>query len=147
MVRLVVLSIDDAGELLTLQRACWATADSEAGPAAEVVEESLEAVLEALGVWQTFLLRASGRLVGSVRARAEGEDWVVDRLMVAPDLRRRGVGRWLLDAVRQEAPAQTARVRVDVPPRCEPLLRLCRRAGFRRLPGGAGRLVTLSRVR
>jgi tRNA (guanine37-N1)-methyltransferase len=103
-------------------------------------------VAEGLIYWRTFVLRASGRLVGSVRGRAEGQDWVLDRLMVAPDLQHRGLGRWLLAAALDEGPAGTARCVVRVPRGCEPAVRLCRRAGFRRLTEGEEPgTVTLSR--
>jgi tRNA (guanine37-N1)-methyltransferase len=134
----------DAGELLTLQRACWAGA-AEAG-SAEVLVETLETVQESLARWRTLVLRASGRLVGSVRARLEDEDWLVDRVMVAPDLQRRGLGRWLLQTALEEAPAAATRGRADVPASAAVALRLCRRVGLRPLPGAGDRtMLTLGR--
>ena len=62
----------DAGELLTLQRACWideARGQRHVGRAGARTSRwsSVEADLER---WTTFVLRSPGRLVGSVRAPA-----------------------------------------------------------------------------
>jgi len=100
----------DAGELLTLQRACWAPAavvDERLGT--PPLHESLEQVAADLERWTTFVLRTGGRLVGSVRGRLvtdgpAGEEWEVDRLMVAPDLQGAGLGRWLLARGEELAP-------------------------------------------
>ena len=45
-----------------------------------------------------------GRLVGAVRGRREGEVWDIGRVMVAPDLQGRGIGRYLLTAIEEAAP-------------------------------------------
>ena len=63
------------------------------------------------GEWTTLVLRIGGRLVGAVRGRSEGETWDVGRLMVAPDLQGRGLGRLLLDAIEQAAPDEVDRLR------------------------------------
>ncbi len=95
----------DAGELLTLQRACWLQEalinDTLDIPA---LHESLEVVTAELEAWTTFVLRSAGRLVGSVRGRLDGDQWFLGRLMVAPDLQGRGLGRWLLERVQDAAP-------------------------------------------
>ncbi|WP_090013063.1 GNAT family N-acetyltransferase [Lentzea albidocapillata] len=46
------------------------------------------------------------RLVGSVRSRVDGERMEVARLAVAPDVQGGGVGRRLLEAISERAPAQ-----------------------------------------
>ncbi|WP_196780950.1 tRNA (guanosine(37)-N1)-methyltransferase TrmD [Nocardioides sambongensis] len=80
----------DAGELLTLQRACW-VAEQMANPDVRVpaLHESLDDVREWLTTWDTYLVRRAGRLVGAVRARLEGDAWDIGRLAVAPDLQGR----------------------------------------------------------
>jgi len=62
----------DAGELLTLQRACWVD-EALANDMWDVpaLHETLETVEAELGRWATFVLRSEGRLVGSVRGRLE----------------------------------------------------------------------------
>ncbi len=98
----------DAGELLTLQRACWVQ-EAQAIGSTELVpalHESLEDVLAGLEQWHTRVVRVAGRLVGSVRGRLDGTTWHVGRLMVAPDLQGRGLGRALLAHAESLAPPE-----------------------------------------
>ncbi len=126
----------DAGELLTLQRACWVdealTLEWLGVPA---LHEALDDVRADLTRWDTWVLRSAGRLVGSVRGRLEGQTWVVGRLMVAPDLRGRGLGGWLLARGEQRAPQGTASYAVMTGDASTANHRLYRRAGYR--PAGA----------
>ena len=100
----------DAGEILTLQRACWVQEaldnDMLAIPA---LHESYDDVVAWMGEWTTLVARSAGRLVGAARGRvehrAEGDAWDIGRLMVAPDLQGRGLGRRLLEAIEAQAPA------------------------------------------
>ena len=122
----------DAGELLTLQRACWvaeaiALDDLAVVPA---LHESLDDVLAALGQWRTFVVRVAGRLVGSVRCRAEGAVWQVGRVMVAPDVQGRGLGRLLLEHAESLAEDQTRTFRLVTGERSTDNLRRYRRAGY-----------------
>ena len=85
----------DLGELQTLVWACFEPALRES--AAELAED--------LAGSTTFVLRSGGRLVGSVSGRlVDGDTWHLSLLMVAPDLRRRGLGRWLLRYAEEAAP-------------------------------------------
>ncbi len=95
----------DAGEILTLQRACWMQ-EQQANPDAWVpaLHESLDDVRRWLPEWTVLTLRRAGRLVAAARARAEGDEWDVGRLMVAPDLQGQGLGRLMLAAVEAAAP-------------------------------------------
>ncbi len=95
----------DAGELLTLQRACWVQ-EQQANPGVHIppLHESLADVEAWMGSWTTLVLRSAGRLVGAVRGRVSGESWDIGRLMVAPDLQGRGLGRVLLAAIEAAAP-------------------------------------------
>lgn len=90
-------AVGDAGELWTLSRACW-VAEAQANPGVRIpaLEETLDDVVASLGTWQTVVVRSAGRLVASVRGRRDDATWEVGRLMVAPDLQGRGLGRWLL---------------------------------------------------
>jgi tRNA (guanine37-N1)-methyltransferase len=98
----------DAGEILTLQRACWvqeAVANQTLGIPA--LHESLEDVLASIVGWDTFVVRDAGRLVGSVRGRVVDGEYEIGRLMVAPDLQGLGLGRLLLRHILGTAPAGT----------------------------------------
>ena len=97
----------DAGELFTLTRACWLQEQwANPGVTIPALEETFDDLLASLDEWTTFMARAGGRLVGSSRGRAEGEVWDVGRVMVAPDLQGRGLGRYLLTHIEQAAPAR-----------------------------------------
>ena len=63
----------DAGELLTLQRACWVQ-EQLANPGVRIpaLHEDLDDVLAWLGEWTTLVLRSGGRLVAAVRGRRRG---------------------------------------------------------------------------
>jgi len=126
----------DAGELLTLQRACWIQ-EAFANEMWDVpaLHESLEEVTAELAAWTTFVLRSGGRLVGSVRGRLDGEEWFIGRLMTAPDLQRRGIGRWLLARAEEAAPPDARRIALMTGARSELNLRMYHRAGYRRAPG------------
>ncbi len=94
----------DAGELWTLQRACWA---GSAQPDVPPLTETRDDVRVALDRGRTYVLRVGGRVVAAVRAgrdEAEPATWRVDRLMVAPDLQGRGLGRGLLAFAESRAP-------------------------------------------
>ncbi|MDB1086098.1 GNAT family N-acetyltransferase [Streptomyces sp. ACA25] len=91
------LTPDDAAEVTVLQRCCWVEEalgnDTLAVPA---LHESLEDVRGWLASWHATGIWLDGRLLGMVRARPVETDWHLSRLAVVPDLRGRGIGRWLL---------------------------------------------------
>jgi tRNA (guanine37-N1)-methyltransferase len=122
----------DAGELLTLQLACWVR-EAQANETLDIppLREDLAAVQAWLGTWTTFVVRSGTRLVAAVRGRLEGDTWEVGRLMVAPDLRGRGLGRWLLGHVESAAPGEARRVSLVTGARSEANLRMCKKAGYR----------------
>ena len=95
----------DAAELLTLQRACWVQ-EQQANPGVEIPahHESLADVQAWMQEWTTLVLRIGGRLIGAARARRDGDTWDIGRIMVAPDLQGRGIGRLLLTRIEQIAP-------------------------------------------
>jgi tRNA (guanine37-N1)-methyltransferase len=99
----------DAGELFTLQRACWVQ-ELQANPGVPIpaLEESYDDLRAWLRTDTVLVARSAGRLVGAVRARLherpEGDVWDIGRLMVAPDLQGRGLGRVLLERIEALAP-------------------------------------------
>ena len=125
----------DAGELLTLQRACW-LAEQLANPGVHVpaVHESLDDVRGGLATWDTYVLRRSGRLVGAVRARLDGAAWDVGRLMVAPDLQGEGLGRRLLAHIEARAPEQATSYQLFTGAGSVRNQRMYRKAGYRLRP-------------
>lgn len=126
----------DAGELLTLQRACWLQEaianDSVSGIPA--LHESLDDVFAWLEDWTSFVVRSHGRLVGAVRGRLEGDAWDIGRVMVAPDLQGRGLGRLLLEHIQAVAPAAATSYVLFTGAGSADNLRMYKKAGFRLRP-------------
>jgi tRNA (guanine37-N1)-methyltransferase len=122
----------DAGELLTLQLACWVT-EAIANDTIDLppLREDLDDVLAWLATWTTFVVHAGERLVGAVRGRLDGETWDIGRLMVAPDLRGRGLGRWLLAHVEAAAPPEADRLSLVTGVQSTANLRMYKKAGYR----------------
>jgi tRNA (guanine37-N1)-methyltransferase len=97
----------DAGELLTLQRACWVQeAHDNPGVRIPALQESLADVQEWITHGVVLVVRAGDRLVGAVRGTPRDQTWDIGRVMVAPDLQGQGLGRWLLARIEEEAPAE-----------------------------------------
>lgn len=130
---LVPAGLGDVGELLTLTHACWLSAGIENAtldiPAQHETYDSLALSLQHT---KTYVTRVDGRLIASVRGRQIDDDWEIERLMVAPDLRGRGLGRWLLQQVEAHAPAGVTAYSLFTGDRSRGPLRLYRAAGYRR---------------
>jgi tRNA (guanine37-N1)-methyltransferase len=97
----------DAGELLTLQRACWVQ-EQQSNPELEIdaLTEDYDDVRAWIQEGTVLVAHRAGRLVGAVRGRQHETTWDVGRLMVAPDLQGRGLGRLLLERIEQVAPPE-----------------------------------------
>ena len=95
----------DAGELFTLQRACWVQ-EQQDNPGVEIpaLHETLEDLRDWIARDTVLVARSAGRLVGAVRAGLHEGTWEIGRLMVAPDLQGRGLGRVLLRRIEAAAP-------------------------------------------
>ena len=135
----------DAAELLVLQRACWVPEGRLSGSwTIPPLDESLEEVTAGIGAWTTYAVRtasapgAPGRLVASVRGRVRPEDptvWETGRLMVAPDVQGRGLGRELLALAEAAAPASVTTFWINTGAVSRGNQRRYRRAGYRQVPG------------
>jgi ribosomal protein S18 acetylase RimI-like enzyme len=96
----------EAGEVVTLQRAAFLRdAQLYNDPFMPSLTQSVDEIRAEIGDPDiVFLLARLGpRLVGSVRARKLDDRWYVWRLMSAPDLEGRGIGRLLMDELEQRA--------------------------------------------
>ncbi|MFI5590855.1 GNAT family N-acetyltransferase [Amycolatopsis sp. NPDC051758] len=123
---------EDCPELLVLQRCCWVqeavlnnTLDIPA------LHETLEDLRDWTKTWSVWVLRQEHRLVGAVRARLDGDCWEVGRLMVAPDLAGRGLGRRLLAHAEAHAPADVRRFALFTGARSTRNITMYQRAGYR----------------
>ena len=102
---------EDAGELLTLQRAAYATeARIYRDPELPALVQTLDELRTELRSVTALKATAGHRIVGAVRAHVTGSVLHVGRLTVAPDWQGRGIGSRLLAAVedRHRGAAETA---------------------------------------
>ena len=91
---------EDAGELLTLQRAAYATEARIYGdPELPALTQTLPELKAELATTTAMKASVGHRIVGAVRAHVEGTVLHVGRLTVAPDWQGRGIGSRLLTAV------------------------------------------------
>jgi tRNA (guanine37-N1)-methyltransferase len=137
----------DAGELFTLTRACWLQ-ELWANPGVPIpaLEESFEDAVRGIEEWTTLVARAGGRIIGSARGRVAGDGtvWDVGRMMVAPDLQGRGIGRRLLRLVEDLAPAEVSSFELWTGARSVDNIRMYKKAGYRLrgpAPGPPGAVV------
>ncbi|MCA1008240.1 GNAT family N-acetyltransferase [Rhodococcus hoagii] len=148
MESVVALTVDDAGELLTLQRAAYVSeAQAHDDLRLPPLTQSLDELVDELSqptVAATGLRDAGGRLVAAVRVCVGPEDECtaeLGRLVVAPDLQGRGRGSRLLRVAEDRLPAQVRSLRLFTGERSAGNLRLYNRFGYREThrtptPGG-----------
>ena len=126
----------DAGEVFTLQRACWVQEQqANAGVEIPALIEELDDVKAWMGEQLVLVARSHGRLVGAVRARLHEDSWDIGRLMVAPDLQGRGLGRILLERIEKAAPAAVRRFELFTGVGSTRNQKMYKKAGYRLLPG------------
>jgi tRNA (guanine37-N1)-methyltransferase len=137
----------DAGELFTLTRACWLQ-ELWANPGVVIpaLEESFQDSVRGIDEWTTFVAVAGGRIVGSTRGRPAGDGtvWDVGRVMVAPDLQGRGLGRYLLELIEDAAPDEATSYELWTGANSVDNIRMYKKAGYRLqgpAPGPAGAVV------
>lgn len=100
--RIRPITPDDAGEVLTVQRAAFASealiyGDPDMPPLTQTLEELRAELVENLGC----VAVADHRIVGAVRARRDGGLLLIGRLAIAPDQQGEGLGTLLLGAVEE----------------------------------------------
>lgn len=93
---IISLGPDDAGELLTLQRAAYSTeAQIYGDPFLPALTQTLDELREEIQQ-PTLGIRDGTRLVAALRWRVEGPVAHIGRIIVAPDMQGRGLGTTLL---------------------------------------------------
>jgi len=122
----------DAGELFTLQLACWVQ-EMHDNPGVEIpaLNETYDDLRAWLPEWTVLVLRREGRLIGAARARREGDAWDIGRLMVVPDLQGQGLGRFLLAEIERVAPDDVASYSLFTGAGSLRNQRMYKRAGYR----------------
>lgn len=111
--RIDVVGLGDAGELLTLRRAAFVTEAQRYGdPHLPALTQSLAELEEDLERQDVVTLGSwfGHRLVGSIRVELEGERATLGRFAVAPDQQGYGVGTQLLLSVLHYLPEATREV-------------------------------------
>ena len=113
----------DIGEIQTLQWACfdpW-------------LREPLDVLAEDVLADTSFVLRVGGRLVGMIRCQLldDATVWHLGLLMVAPDLRGRGLGRHLLAYAEAAAPPSVTTYALFTQADKPDNLRMYKKAGYR----------------
>ncbi|SDM55867.1 NAD(P)H-dependent FMN reductase [Allokutzneria albata] len=128
---LAVAQADDLPELLVLQRCCWVQ-EAIANDTLDLapLRETLDELRASTSDWRLWCVRRHGRLVAAVRARAHGSEWLIGRLMVAPDQAGNGIGSWLLSHVEGQAPAGTTHHALFTGRRSTRNIELYTRAGY-----------------
>lgn len=121
----------DAGEILTLQRAAYVTeAQLHGDPFLPPLVESLGQVRTTIAGSLVLKATAGTRLAGSVRGRIHDRTCLVGRLVVAPDLRGRGIGRALMSALEERTAGLADSCVLFTGHLGEANLRLFRRLGY-----------------
>ncbi|QBF46520.1 tRNA (guanosine(37)-N1)-methyltransferase TrmD [Janibacter limosus] len=136
-----VASRADAAELAVLQKACWIEMVTPEQHWWGAPAEDEAAVADNLEQWSTHLFRSHGRLVGSVRVRRDPQEattWQIGRLMIAPDLQGRGLGRALLAHAEALAPAGVTTLWLNTGADQPRLLKFYKKAGYRVVGPGEG---------
>lgn len=123
---------DDAGEVMTLQRAAFVQealiyGTPEMPPLTQTLEEVESELHENIGC----VALDGTRMVGAVRARLDGSLLLVGRIAIAPDRAGEGIGTTLLAAVeRRGAEAGATEAELFTGSLSEANLRLYEREGY-----------------
>lgn len=139
-VALRAATVEDAGEVLTLQLAAW-VAEGRRHHTFDIppLTQTLDELREDLRT-ETALVAVHGtRIVGTVRGRlldAAGQNpvsWYVGRLGVVPDLQGHGIGRLLLARLESLAPASARRCVLTTGPKSSENIAFYERHGYVRI--------------
>lgn len=125
-------SPEDAGEILTLQRAAYVTeAQLNDDPHLPPLLQTLPQLRDEFATSTVLTAVRGTRIVGAVRGRVADGALHVARLVVAPDQQGRGIGTLLLDALELRFASEVERFELFTSARSAANLRLYQRLGYR----------------
>lgn len=125
---------EDAGEILTLQRAAFlAEAQQAMDPCIPALTETLEEVRSVIDVPDVLVIavRDRGRLIGTGRVAVSGRRATIGRLAVAPDRQGRGLGTAMLRHLEHAVRPRVDTLAIFTGSTSVDNLRLYRREGYR----------------
>jgi GNAT superfamily N-acetyltransferase len=131
-VRIEPAGADDAGEILTAQRAAYVSeAQLYGDPFIPPLVESYEQLHKVL-TGDAVVLKAmlGGRLVGAVRAQFSDHTCLIGRLVVVPDMQGHGIASRLMTAMEEEVAGRAEACVLFTGHLSEDNLRLYRRLGY-----------------
>jgi GNAT superfamily N-acetyltransferase len=127
-----LLGPEDAGEVLTVQRAAF-VAEARRYGTTEIppLVETLDEVRRELGSTIVMGAMLVGRLVGAIRLTVEAPIGWISRVAVAPDQQAKGIGSDLLGAVEAAAPPQVRRFQLAAGNKSSANVAMYERRGYR----------------
>lgn len=126
--------LEDAGEILTLQRAAFVVEAQQAGdPWIPALLEGLDEVRTVIASPEVLVIavRDGERLIGTGRVGVHGRRAAIGRLAVAPDRQGRGLGTAMLHHLEDAVRARVDTLAVFTGSTSAANLRLYRREGYR----------------
>jgi GNAT superfamily N-acetyltransferase len=128
------VTLERAGELLTLQRAAFVSEARAYGTVAiPPLVESLDDLRREIETTTTIGAYLGERLVGAARLTLDGETGWISRVAVAPDQQGAGIGSGLLEAVEAAAPAEVTRFRLGAGHKSSANIAMYERRGYQEL--------------
>ncbi len=108
-ITLAPISVADAGEVLTIQRAAFVSealiyGSADMPPLVQTLDE-LRAELKDADGW---VARVGSRLVGAIRTRTSDGMLLIGRIAIAPDMQGEGIGQQLLEVAEKHSTATVA---------------------------------------
>lgn len=103
------ISVRDAGEILTIQRAAFVSEARIYGdPDMPVLTQTLEELEAELANTDGWVAVEGARVVGAIRSRESDNLLLIGRIAIAPDKQGSGIGRRLLETAEQHSHAAEA---------------------------------------
>lgn len=102
---LINTQIQDAGEILTLQKLCYKEhAEYYNEPGMPPMTQSIESMTAQIQTQTVLKCVIEGRIAGSVRGYGKDGTCFIGRVIVHPDFRRRGIARQMMSAIESYFP-------------------------------------------